>query len=147
VLKQFGISGLGWAPVVVALTLYALLAIVRNTYAGLGAVSPVTVEAGAGMGMSERQVMRKVQIPLAAPILFSGIRTASQQTIGNATLGAFVAAGTLGAPIFLGFAQQADDLVVLGSVALVALAMLVDGALRGVQQAITPAHKRKERRA
>ncbi len=145
VLRQFGIGGLGWAPVVVALTLYALLAIVRNTYAGLGSVPEPTVEAGRGMGMSTGQVMRKVQLPLAAPILFSGVRTASQQTIGNATLGAFVAAGTLGAPIFLGFAQQANDLVVLGSVALVALALLVDGALRGVQRALTPVHKRKER--
>jgi len=145
VLREFGIGGLGWAPVVVALTLYALLAIVRNTYAGLGSVPQATVEAGAGMGMSGRQVMTKVQLPLAAPILFSGVRTASQQTIGNATLGAFVAAGTLGAPIFLGFAQQADDLVILGSVALVVLALLVDGVLRGVQKTLTPTHKRKER--
>jgi len=97
------------------------------------------------MGMSGRQVMRRVQLPLATPILFSGVRTASQQTIGTATLGAFVAAGTLGAPIFLGFAQQADDLVVLGSITLVGLALLVDGALRGVQQTLTPVHRRKER--
>jgi len=145
VLREFGIGGLGWAPVVVALTLYALLAIVRNTYAGLGAVPTATVEAGAGMGMSDRQLMARVQLPLAAPILFSGVRTSSQQTIGNATLGAFVAAGTLGAPIFLGFAQQADDLVILGSVALVVLALLVDGLLRGVQKTLTPTHKRKER--
>lgn len=145
VLKQFGISGLGWAPVVVALTLYALLAIVRNTYAGLGAVPVSVVDAGQGMGMSERQVMRKVQLPLAGPILFSGIRTASQQTIGNATLGAFVAAGTLGAPIFFGFAQQARDLVLLGSIALVVLALTVDGVLRGAQHLVTPAHRRKER--
>jgi len=145
VLKQFGISGLGWAPVVVALTLYALLAIVRNTYAGLGSVPHATVDAGVGMGMSERQVMRKVQLPLAGPILFSGVRTSSQQTIGNATLGAFVAAGTLGAPIFFGFAQQADDLVLLGSIALVSLALIVDGVLRGSQYLVTPAHRRKER--
>jgi len=145
VLKEFGISGLGWAPVVVALTLYALLAIVRNTYAGLGSVPPEVVEAGVGMGMSERQVMRKVQLPLAGPILFSGVRTASQQTIGNATLGAFVAAGTLGAPIFFGFAQQARDLVLLGSIALVILALTVDGVLRATQYLATPAHRRKER--
>jgi len=145
VLREFGISGLGWAPVVVALTLYALLAIVRNTYAGLGAVPAATVEAGKGMGMSDRQVMRKVQLPLAAPIVFSGVRTSSQQTIGNATLGAFVAAGTLGAPIFLGFAQQANDLVVLGSVALVTLAIVIDALMRGVQRLLTPVHTRKER--
>jgi len=145
VLREFGIGGLGWAPVVVALTLYALLAIVRNTYAGLGAVPAATVDAGFGMGMSRSQVTRKVQLPLAGPILFSGVRTASQQTIGNATLGAFVAAGTLGAPIFLGFAQQANDLVLLGSIALVILALTVDGVLRGTQYLATPVHRRKER--
>lgn len=144
-LKRLGISGLGWSPVVVALTLYALLAIVRNTYAGLGAVSASAVDAGVGMGMSERQVMRKVQLPLAAPILFSGIRTSSQQTIGNATLGAFVAAGTLGAPIFMGFAQQADNLVLLGAMALVSLALTVDGILRASQYLVTPAHRRRGR--
>jgi len=145
VLRDYGISGLGWAPVVVALTLYALLAIVRNTYAGLGAVPAATVEAGQGMGMARGQVMRKVQLPLAAPIVFSGVRTASQQTIGNATLGAFVAAGTLGAPIFLGFAQQANDLVLLGSIALVSLAITIDGLMRGAQRLLTPAYARKGR--
>lgn len=143
-LHAIGVSGLGWSPVVVALTLYALLAIVRNTYAGLGAVPADTVEAGRGMGMSGGQVLRRVELPLATPIVFSGIRTASQQTIGNATLGAFVAAGTLGAPIFLGFAQQANDLVLLGSIALVTLAIAIDGAMRATQRLVTPAHSRKE---
>jgi len=144
-LREFGIGGLGWAPVVTALTLYALLAIVRNTYAGLSSVPPAAVDAGVGMGMSPRQVIRRVQLPLATPILFSGVRVSSQQTIGNATLGAFVAAGTLGAPIFLGFAQQANDLVLLGSITLVTLALAVDGAMRVVQRALTPRGIRKER--
>lgn len=142
-LHSLGVGGIGWAPVVLALTLYALLAIVRNTYAGLGAVPPAAVDAGVGMGMAPRQLMRKVQLPLATPILFTGIRVSTQQTIGNATLGAFVAAGTLGAPIFLGFAQQANDLVLLGSMALVVLAITVDGALRGAQHALTPRGIRK----
>jgi osmoprotectant transport system permease protein len=89
--------------------------------------------------------MAKVQLPLAAPIVFSGIRTSSQQTIGNATLGAFVAAGTLGAPIFLGFAQQANDLVLLGSIALVSLAITIDAVMRGGQRLLTPVHNRKGR--
>lgn len=144
VLRRFGIGGLGWAPLVFALTLYALLAIVRNTYAGLESVPAETVEAGRGMGMTGSQVVRKVKLPIAAPIIFSGIRTASQQTVGNATLGAFVAAGGLGPFIFLGLAQQADDLVVLGSIVLVTLALLVDGVMRGVQRFVTPRHIRKE---
>ncbi len=131
--RALGIGVLGWAPVVIALTLYALLAIVRNTFAGLQAVPDAVVEAARGMGLDDRQILRKVQIPLSAPIVFSGIRTAAQQTIGSATLGVFVAAGTLGRPIFGGVSQTADDLVLLGSVALVTLALGVDIAMRAVQ--------------
>lgn len=137
-LRSLGVGGLGWAPVVVALSLYALLAIVRNTYAGLASVPAATLEAGAGMGMTQRQLLRRVLFPLARPIVFSGIRTASQQTVGNATLGAFVAAGGLGPLIFLGLAQQATDLVLLGSIALVVLALTLDGLMRTAQALMTP---------
>jgi osmoprotectant transport system permease protein len=137
-LRSLGVGGLGWAPVVIALTLYALLAIVRNTYAALASVPPDVVEAARAMGMSGGQVLRRIELPLATPIIFGGARTASQQTISNATLGAFVAASTLGAPIFLGVAQQANDLVVLGSLALVALAICVDAVMRGLQHLVTP---------
>lgn len=143
-LRRVGVGGLGWAPVIIALTLYALLAIVRNTYAGLASLPAETVDAGVGMGMTGRQVLAKVQFPLARPIVFSGVRTASQQTVGNATLGAFVAAGGLGPLIFLGLAQQANDLVLLGSIALVTLALVIDGAMRGVQRLLTPRTSRKE---
>lgn len=146
VLREFGIGGLGWAPVVLALTLYALLAVVRNTYAGLESVPAETVDAGRGMGMTSSQLVRRVQMPLAVPIVFSGVRTASQQTVGNATLGAFVAAGGLGPLVFLGLAQQANDLVLLGSVALVLLALAVDGIMRAAQRAVTPRRSRKDAR-
>ncbi|MDP2231996.1 MAG: ABC transporter permease, partial [Actinomycetota bacterium] len=145
-LRRIGVGGLGWAPVVLALTLYALLAIVRNTYAGLASVPPQTVEAGRGMGMTSSQVVRRVQMPLAAPVVFSGVRTASQQTVANATLGAFVAAGGLGPLVFFGLAQQANDLVVLGSIALVALALTVDGLMRGLQYLVTPKRIREHMR-
>lgn len=137
-LRSLGIGVLGWAPVVVALTLYALLVIVRNTYAGLSAVPEPTVDAGRGMGMTDRQLLGKVELPLASPIVFSGMRTAFQQTIGNATLAYFVAAGSLGRPIFSGVSQQADDLVLLGSVALVTLALTIDVVLRGAERLVTP---------
>lgn len=137
-LRDLGIGGLGWAPVVISLTLYALLSVVRNTYAGLANVPSATVDAGRGMGMTGPQVLRRIQAPLALPIIFSGVRTASQQTVGNATLGAFVAAGGLGPLIFLGLAQQANDLVLLGSISLVALALSVDIAMRALQRAVTP---------
>jgi osmoprotectant transport system permease protein len=143
VLREFGVGGLGWAPVVIALTLYALLAIARNTIVGLSSVPAETVEAACGMGMTRRQVLTRVQLPIARPIIFGGVRVASQQTVGNATLGAFVAAGGLGPLIFLGIAQQANDLVLLGSIALVALALLVDGTMRGVQRLVTPRTSRE----
>lgn len=143
VLRTVGIGGLGWSPLVIALTLYALLAVVRNTYAGLESVPEHVTDAGRGMGMTGGQLMRRVQMPLARPIVFSGIRTASQQTVGNATLGAFVAAGGLGPFIFLGLAQQANDLVVLGSITLVTLALTVDVVMRGVQRLLDPRQRRK----
>lgn len=133
--EEAGIGGLGWAPVVIALTLYALLAITRNTYAGLKGVSPDTIEAGRGMGMTPTQIMWRVRVPLALPILFSGERTAAVQTVGNSTLGAFVAAFTLGTVIFGGLSQQALDLTMLGSIALVVIAVAADGLLRLAQSA------------
>ncbi|MHB1017701.1 MAG: ABC transporter permease [Coriobacteriia bacterium] len=139
---RMGVGGLGWAPVIVALTLYALLAIVRNTYAGLASVPADAVEAGLGMGMTEWQVLRRVRFPLAMPVIFGGARTAAVQTLGNATLGAFVAAGTLGLFVFGGLSQQAPDLILLGSIALVLLALGLDGILGAVQEFISPHHRR-----
>ncbi|MBN2247619.1 MAG: ABC transporter permease [Coriobacteriia bacterium] len=142
VFERMGVGGLGWAPVIVALTLYALLAIVRNTYAGLASVPPEAVDAGIGMGMTEWQVLRRVRFPLAMPVIFGGARTAAVQTLGNATLGAFVAAGTLGLFVFGGLSQQAPDLILLGSVTLVVLALGLDGVLAAAQVLISPRHRR-----
>jgi len=133
VLRRLGIGGIGWAPVVIALTLYALLAIVRNTHAGLRGVPRAVVDAGRGMGMTDEQLLRKVEVPLGMPVVFSGVRTSAVQTIGNATLGAFVGGITLGRFIFQGLAEQAPDLTMLGSIALVAIALVVDAVLRRVQ--------------
>jgi len=141
---RMGVGGLGWAPVIVALTLYALLAIVRNTYAGLEAVPRETVDAAYGMGMTEWQVLRRVRIPLAMPALLGGVRTSTVQTIGNATLGAFVAAGTLGLFVFGGLSQQASDLIMLASLAIVAMALLADGVLRAGQRVLVPARVSSE---
>jgi osmoprotectant transport system permease protein len=137
-LRAIGISGTGFTPVIIVLTLYALLAIVRNTYTGLRAVPEATVDAGAGMGMTERQLMTRVRLPLAAPVLFGGIRTSAVQTVGNATIAAFIGAGGLGLFIFQGLAQQSPDLVLLGSLAVVALALITDGLLRIAQRLLSP---------
>lgn len=129
-LRTVGVGGLGWAPVVIALTLYALLAIVRNTHAGLRSVPASVTDAGTGMGMTHRQLLRRVELPLAAPVLFSGVRTSAVSTIGNATLGAFVGGITLGRFIFQGLAEQAPDLTMLGAIALVVIAVGLDATLR-----------------
>ena len=136
VLRRFGVGGIGWAPVVIALTLYALLSIVRNTYAGLRGVPPAVVDAGRGMGMTDPQLLRRVELPIGMPVVFSGVRTSAVQTIGNATLGAFVGGITLGRFIFQGLAEQAPDLTMLGSIALVVIALVVDGVLRQVQHTV-----------
>ena len=143
--QPLGVGGLGWAPVVIALTLYALLSITRNTYAGLAGVPEEVVDAGRGMGMTRMQMMWRIRVPLALPVLFSGERTAAVQTIGNSSLGAFVAAFTLGTLIFGGLSQQAMDLTMLGSVALVLLAVFADEVLRLVQR--TLAKRSREGRA
>lgn len=142
--EGLGVGGLGWAPVIVALTLYALLAVVRNTYAGLEGVPRETVDAAYGMGMTELQVLRSVRIPLAMPALLGGVRTSAVQTVGNATLGAFVAAGTLGLFVFGGLSQQATDLIMLASLAIVAMALIVDGVLRAGQRVLVPTRNSSE---
>ena len=114
--KDLGVGGLGWAPVVIALTLYALLVVVHDVVVGLRGVSRRTRSTPlAGMGMTGAQLMRRVRLPLAAPVVYTGARTAALQTVGNATLGAFVAAGTLGLFITQGLAEGSADLVLLGA--------------------------------
>lgn len=137
-LRSVGFGGLGWAPVVIALALYGLLPVVRNTYAGLRGAPPETVEAGRGMGMTPWQTLVHVRLPFAAPVISSGVRTAGVQAVGNATLGAFAAAGTLGLFVFGGLAQQATDLIMVGSITIVVLAVLADAALRAVERLLTP---------
>jgi osmoprotectant transport system permease protein len=138
ILRTVGIGGSGWAPVVIVLTMYALLAISVNTDAGLRAVPPAAVDAGTGMGMNAGQLMRRVRLPLASPVVLTGVRTSAVQTVGNATLAAFIGAGGLGVFIFQGMAQQAPDLILLGSLTLVLLAVVTDAVLRLAALILTP---------
>jgi osmoprotectant transport system permease protein len=141
-LRAIGVGGLGWAPVVTALTLYALLVVVHDVIVGLRGVSAEAVDAARGMGMTQNQLMRRVRLPLAAPVVYTGMRTASLQTVGTATLGAFVAAGTLGLFVTQGLAEGSSDLVLLGAVALVALALILDALLRTIEPLVVPAARR-----
>jgi len=119
---QLGIRGIGAAPAAVALFLYSLLPIVANTVAGLRQVSAATVEAARGMGMTSAQVLGRVELPLALPVILTGIRVVLVQNIGMVTVAALIGGGGLGTFVFQGIGQTAIDLVLLGAIPIVALA-------------------------
>lgn len=119
---RLGIRGIGAAPAVVALFLYSLLPIVANTVAGLKRVSRAAVEAAHGMGMTDWQVLTKVELILALPVILTGVRVVLVQNIGMVTVAALIGGGGLGAFVFQGIGQTAIDLVLLGAIPIVTLA-------------------------
>ena len=127
-----GISGIGLVPAVIALALYSLLPIVHSTVAGLRQVPSAAVEAATGMGMSQRQIFWRVELPLALPLLVSGIRTTTVQAIGLAVVAALIGAGGFGAIMFQGLLSSALDLVLLGVLPVVGLAVVVDALFQSL---------------
>ncbi|HEY2274196.1 MAG TPA: ABC transporter permease [Steroidobacteraceae bacterium] len=119
---RLGIRGIGAAPAVVALFLYSLLPIVANTVAGLKRVSRAAVEAAHGMGMTDWQVLTKVELILALPVILTGVRVVLVQNIGMVTVAALIGGGGLGAFVFQGIGQTAIDLVLLGAIPIVTVA-------------------------
>jgi osmoprotectant transport system permease protein len=129
-LRALGVGGVGPAPAIIALTLYALLPIARNTLVGIGGVAPAAIEAARGMGMTSRQVFWQVEVPLALPVLLAGLRVVTVQAIGLAVVAALIGAGGLGSFVFEGLGQYATDLVLLGALPAIVLALAVDFLLR-----------------
>lgn len=129
-LGALGIGGVGPAPAIIALVLYALLPVARNTLAGIAGVSPAVVDAARGMGMSRRQIFWRVEAPLAAPVLLAGLRIVLVQAIGLAVVAALIGAGGLGSFVFDGLGQYATSLVLLGALPAIALALTADFLLR-----------------
>ena len=125
-LARAGISGVGLAPGVMALTLYSLLPVVRGTLAGLEQVPSGVRDAALGMGMRGSQIFWHVDVPLAAPVVLAGIRTATVQMVGLAAVTALIGAGGLGALMFEGLFSSAEDLVLLGVIPIVALGVMTD---------------------
>jgi osmoprotectant transport system permease protein len=119
---ELGIRGIGAAPAAVALFLYALLPIVANTVVGLKRVSRSAVEAALGMGMTGWQVLTRIELPLALPVILTGIRVVLVQNIGMVTIAALIGGGGLGTFVFQGIGQTAIDLVLLGAIPIVSLA-------------------------
>lgn len=130
--------GVGAGPALAALFLYGLYPIVRGTYAGVRDAAPGAVAAATAFGMTPGQVLRRVRLPLAAPAIVGGVRTAAVIGVGTATLAAFVGAGGLGETIASGLALADARLVLEGAVPAAALALLVDGALGAVERAVRP---------
>lgn len=130
--------GVGARPAVVALWIYSIFPILRNTYSGVRDAGPEAVGAAAALGMTEAQVLRRVRLPLAAPVILAGVRTAAVITVGTTTLAAFIGAGGLGVPIVSGL-QMADTKIILsGAVPAAVLAVLVDAVLGQVERRLTP---------
>jgi osmoprotectant transport system permease protein len=118
---------------IAALALYALLPIVRNTYAGILGIDPAVREAAVGMGLNPRQLLFKVELPLAAPFIFSGVRIATVTAVGVATIAAAVGAGGLGEFIFRGVAMVNNQLILAGAVPAALLAIIADLVLGFVE--------------
>lgn len=125
--------GIGAKPAIFALFLYALLPLIRNTYTGISQVDATVIDAARGMGMNERQILLKVQLPLAFPIILAGIRTATVINVGVATLAAYIAAGGLGEFIFGGIALNNTNMILAGAIPAALLAIIFDLLLARVQ--------------
>ncbi len=128
--------GIGAVPAIVALFLYALLPIVRNTFIGIDEVDKDIKEAAKGMGMPDLQILLKVELPLAMPVIFAGIRTAAVTNVGVATLCALIASGGLGQFIFRGIALNRVEMILAGAIPAAALALLLDFFLGILQKNI-----------
>jgi len=124
-----GIAGIGAAPAIVALMLYALLPVARNTQAGIAAADPAIIEAARAMGFTPRQILWRVELPLGAPVFIAGLRIVLVQAIGLAAVAALVGAGGFGSFIFQGIGQYATDLVLLGAIPTILLALAADFVL------------------
>ncbi len=139
VLREMGLRGVGRTPALIALTLYALLPIVRNTYTSLKILDRNTLDAGKGMGMTPRQLFWKVEFPLSIPLILSGIRVSLVQTTGNTTVAALIGAGGLGYFVFRGLEQAAVDMIIMGVIPIILLVLLIDKLLEILIRRITPA--------
>ena len=138
-LAALGLPAIGTLPALIALTLYALLPIVRDTYLGISAVDPASLDAGRGMGMSPRQLMLRVEIPLAMPLILEGLRAALVLIVGITAVMAIGGARTLGILVFEGWGSQAPDLTLLGAVPMVVLAIFSDRGMRTLERlAVSP---------
>ena len=130
--------GIGLEPAWVALALYALLPIIRNTNVAVRNVNPAMLEAGRGMGMTDLQILSKVRVPLALPVIMAGVRTSVVLTIGIAAIAAYIGAGGLGTYIFRGISQSYANPIIAGALVVSLLAILSDLILGRLENWLVP---------
>lgn len=130
------LSGIGDTTAIIALTVYALLPMVRNTYTGLTNVSPLLIEAATGMGSTQFQVLYKIKLPLAMPIIIAGIRNMAVMTIALAGIASFIGAGGLGVAIYRGITTNNKAMTLVGSLLIAVLAIVVDIIIGKIEKAV-----------
>jgi len=142
--RDLGVSGIGTAPAIIALTLYSLLPLVRNTYAGLRNVDPAIIDSGRGMGMTPAQIFFQIELPLAFPVIMAGVRNAGISLVGIAAVASIIGAGALGDFILLGVNTTSVDLILLGAIPAIILAVLLDALLQILEGLFTSPGIRRE---
>jgi osmoprotectant transport system permease protein len=135
--------GFGYPPIILALAIFAVPPLLANAYLGLREVDPEVRDAARGMGLSGRQVVARVELPLAVPYLAGGLRTAAVQVVATATLAAFVNGGGLGMIISRGFGVQNEGQIVAGGLVVVVLCLALEAVLATGERLLTPRHLRR----
>ena len=146
-LGALGLTSIGYLPAIMALTLYSILPVLRNTVIGIGEVDPALTEAARGVGMTDRQMLWRVELPVALPVIVAGIRTATVWTVGMATLSTPIGAPSLGNYIFSGLQTRNYSSVLVGCVASAVLALVLDGLVRALEVSVRERRKTLTRAA
>jgi len=136
--ESLGVRGVGWAPVIIVLSAYAVYPIARNTHAALSSLDAGILDAASGVGMGRARMLREVEFPLALPVIVAGLRVALVQTTAGAIVAGLVGGGGLGTFVFLGAGETATDLILLGVLPIMALALFFDRSVLALQRALQP---------
>lgn len=137
-LSAIGLKSFGFYPTIIALVIYGQLPILRNTYTAIKSVDPAMVEAGRGMGMTDRQIIFRIEIPLALPVIMAGVRNAVVLIIGIATIAAAIGAKGLGEPIWRGIRNAEAYRILVGGISVALLAFFADGLMALLERFIVP---------
>jgi osmoprotectant transport system permease protein len=136
--------GIGFRPAFIAMVLIAFLPILRNTCVGISTITSAILDAGRGMGMSPRQILFMIELPLAVPVILAGIRTATVMVVSTAALAAYIGAGGLGRLIVRGLEMNDNTTLLVGGAAIAALALAADRLIGLIERVLSPARLREE---